>query len=161
MFRLWAFCHERDPGLADYPTLWRLHGKLSPRLIGIPHLADRATRLAESPHLSCKRDQDKIRNYMDRRVTPPGRVTSPTWGPPPPCKQALTHGLFTWLNDFTTTLCLTPTHNSRLIRRKHSQKRPVVSSWNSVICGAIKHVSHTCLFGYVWINEITHKCQST
>ena len=35
------------------------------------------------PHLSCKRDQNKIRNYIDRRVT------SPTWGPPPPCKQAL------------------------------------------------------------------------
>ena len=28
---------------------------------------------------------------MDRRVTPPNRVTSPTWGPPPPCKQALRH----------------------------------------------------------------------
>ena len=26
---------------------------------------------------------------MDRRVTPPKRLTSPTWGPPPPCKQAL------------------------------------------------------------------------
>ena len=26
---------------------------------------------------------------MDRPVTPPERVTSPTWGPPPPCKQAL------------------------------------------------------------------------
>ena len=26
---------------------------------------------------------------MDRRVTPPKRVTSPTWGPPPPRKQAL------------------------------------------------------------------------
>ena len=25
---------------------------------------------------------------MDRRVTPLKRVTSPTWGPPPPCKQA-------------------------------------------------------------------------
>ena len=23
---------------------------------------------------------------LDRRVTPPKRVTSPTWGPPPPCK---------------------------------------------------------------------------
>ena len=42
-----------------------------------------------SLHLSCKRDQIKIRDYMDRRVTPPKRVTSPTWGPPPPCKQAL------------------------------------------------------------------------
>ena len=25
---------------------------------------------------------------MDRRVTPTKRVTSPTWGPPLPCKQA-------------------------------------------------------------------------
>ena len=31
-----------------------------------------------------------MRDYMNRRVTPPKRVTSPTWGPPPPCKQALT-----------------------------------------------------------------------
>ena len=35
----------------------------------------------ESLHLSCKRDQIKIRDYMDRRVT------STTWGSPPPCKQ--------------------------------------------------------------------------
>ena len=36
-----------------------------------------------SPHLSCKRDQIKVRDYMARRVTPP------------PCKQALklTEGL--------------------------------------------------------------------
>ena len=26
---------------------------------------------------------------MERWVTRPKRVTSPTWGPPPPCKQAL------------------------------------------------------------------------
>ena len=26
---------------------------------------------------------------MDSRVNPPKRVTSATWGPPPPCKQAL------------------------------------------------------------------------
>ena len=42
-----------------------------------------------SARLSCKSDQIKIRDYMDRRVTPPKEVTSPTWGPPPPCKQAL------------------------------------------------------------------------
>ena len=36
-----------------------------------------------SPHLSCKGDQIKMRDYMNRRVT------SPTWGPPPPCRQAL------------------------------------------------------------------------
>ena len=28
-----------------------------------------------SPHLSHKRDQIKIRDFMDRRVTPPKRVT--------------------------------------------------------------------------------------
>ena len=38
--------------------------------------------------LSCKRDQIKMRDDMDSRVTPPKQVTSPTWGPPPPCKQA-------------------------------------------------------------------------
>ena len=32
-----------------------------------------------SPHLSCKRDQIKMRDYMDKRVTPPKRVTLPTW----------------------------------------------------------------------------------
>ena len=42
-----------------------------------------------SPHLSCKGDEIIMRDYMDRLVTPPKRVTSPTWGPPPPCKQAL------------------------------------------------------------------------
>ena len=26
---------------------------------------------------------------MDRQVTPPKRVTSPSWDPSPPCKQAL------------------------------------------------------------------------
>ena len=43
----------------------------------------------ESPHLTCKRDQIKMRDFMDRRVTPPKRITLPTWGPPPPSKQAL------------------------------------------------------------------------
>ena len=33
-------------------------------------------------------------DYMVRQVTPPRRVTSPTWGPPPPCKQALSVCLF-------------------------------------------------------------------
>ena len=33
---------------------------------------------------------------MVRWVTPPKRVTSPTWGPPPPCKQGLNHWENTW-----------------------------------------------------------------
>ena len=46
-----------------------------------------------SPHLSCKRDQVKTGDYMDRRVTPTKQVSSPTWGPPPPCKQALSFAI--------------------------------------------------------------------
>ena len=38
---------------------------------------------------------------MDRRVTPPKRVTSPTWGPPPPCKQALNYVQGSYLQAFT------------------------------------------------------------
>ena len=30
-----------------------------------------------------------MRDYVDRRVTPPKQVTSPTGVPPPPCKQVL------------------------------------------------------------------------
>ena len=77
-----------------------MYHESDPRLGGLPHLeafsrqnltpaerhglADRATRLDGSPHLSRKRDQIKMRDYMDRRVTPLKRVTLPTWGPPPP-----------------------------------------------------------------------------
>ena len=43
----------------------------------------------QSPHLTCKRDEIKMKDYMDRRVTPPKRVTSFTRCPPPPCKHAL------------------------------------------------------------------------
>ena len=42
-----------------------------------------------SSHLSCKRDQLIMRDYMDRRVTLPKRATSSAWGLPHPCKQAL------------------------------------------------------------------------
>ena len=47
-----------------------------------------------SRHLSYKRDHIKMRHYMDRRVTQPKPVTSPTWGPLPSCKQALREGYF-------------------------------------------------------------------
>ena len=45
-----------------------------------------------SPHLSCKRDQIKIKYYMDRRVTPRKWVTSPTWGTKLPSKGLFTRG---------------------------------------------------------------------
>ena len=56
----------------------------------------------------------------------------------------LSHGLFTLFNDSITTLRLTPTHSSQL-----TTKEPVVSTWNNAIYGAMKHVPHACLFGYV------------
>ena len=40
-----------------------------------------------TPHLSCKREQIKMSDYKDRQLTLPKWVTSPTWGPPPPCKK--------------------------------------------------------------------------
>ena len=55
-------------------------------------LADCDTRQGGSPHLSCKCDQIKMIDYVDRRVTPK-QITSPTWGPPPPCKQALSQNI--------------------------------------------------------------------
>ena len=53
----------------------RLHGT------GEPHEAE-VTRLHD-------RWGDNMRDYVDRQVTPPKRVTSPAWGHPPPRKQAL------------------------------------------------------------------------
>ena len=47
-----------------------------------------------------------MRDYMNRRVTPPKLVTSPTWGPPPPCKQAVRK---TWLHEV-------PSDNTRATR---------------------------------------------
>ena len=94
---------ESDPGYVGYPTLKSLHGKIWPQLRGLPGLADRATL----PTL----DQIKIRKYMDWRVTPPKRVTSPASGPPPQCKQALSawwylesfHGLINFYCSCTCT----------------------------------------------------------
>ena len=39
-----------------------LHGDEGPQLGEVTH--------GRSPHLSCKRDQIKIKDYMDRRITP-------------------------------------------------------------------------------------------
>ena len=69
--------------LTNLLTLKSLHGKMWPRLRGLPGLEDRTTHLGGSPHLSCKRDQIKMRNYMERRVLPPERVSTPTKVPPP------------------------------------------------------------------------------
>ena len=88
-------------------TVWLtacLHGDGGPRVGEVTRLGG-ATLLSIqsliwSPHLSCKRDQIKIKNYTDGRVTPHKRVTSPIWGPQPPCEQALSRNRKT---EFTTT----------------------------------------------------------
>ena len=48
----------------------------------------------------------KMRDCMDRRVTPPARVTSPTWGPPPSCKQALSPVAYIFQRSFSRGLFL-------------------------------------------------------
>ena len=53
---------------------------------GGPHLGE--VTCGGSPHLSCKRNQNE--RICGQAGYPPKRVTSPSWGPSPPCKQALT-----------------------------------------------------------------------
>ena len=72
---------------------------MRPRLTGLPYLGDRET------HLSCKHDQINVRDYMERRVTSSRQVTSPTWGPPPPFKQALRSVRRCFLLTFTLITC--------------------------------------------------------
>ena len=52
------------------------------------------------PTYQCKSGQFKIRDYMDRRVT------SPTWGPPLPCKQALKKDEITEKRKSLSCTCL-------------------------------------------------------
>ena len=52
-----------------------------------------------------------MRDCLDRRVTPPMRVTFPTWGPPPPLKQALSRK--------PTSTCGFRDENSRLFQERH------------------------------------------
>ena len=42
--------------------------------------------------------------YIDRQVTPPKRVTSPTWGSPPPCKVARRGDSFSTEGDGTNSM---------------------------------------------------------
>ena len=86
--RIWCITNPTPTSLG-FLTLKHWHGKIWPQLRGLPGVADRATHLEGWPHLSCKRDQIKMRDYMDTRVTTPKWVTIPTWGPLPSCKQAL------------------------------------------------------------------------
>ena len=54
---------------------------------GGPHVGE--VTCGGLPHVSCKHDHIKMRDYMGRQVIPSKRVTSPIWGTPPSCKHAL------------------------------------------------------------------------
>ena len=76
----WNQCHGRKKRKIDYLRACLHRG-------GVSQIGE--IRFGGSPHLSCKRNQIKMRDYMNRLATPPKRVTSPSWGPPTPCKKAL------------------------------------------------------------------------
>ena len=82
---IYSLLGKRDFTILFFDTNFRafLHGR------GVPQVGE--VKCGRSPHLSCKCDQIKMRDDIDRRVTPPKQVTSPTWGLPPPCKQAVRH----------------------------------------------------------------------
>ena len=91
-------------------------------------------KYCESPHLSCKRDQIKMRDYMDKRVTPPKRVTSPTWGPPPPCKQALSlHKVI--LKTWNDRKCKENKNNKKALKR--SKTATQILKWRPLIFHAL------------------------
>ena len=68
-----------------------------------------------------------MRDYVDRRVTPPKRVTSPTWGAPPSCKQ-----------DLNKAFCLIVTINVLYDTKKTTRKNGLLK-----ICVGN---SHNCAF---------------
>ena len=86
------------------PLLWSDHRRMNPDTPGLflraclhggvgPQIGE-VTR-GGWPHLLGKSDHIKMRDFMDRRFTPP------TWSPPPPCKQPLNllpmiAGFFNW-----------------------------------------------------------------
>ena len=82
---IYSLLGKRDFTILFFDTNFRafLHGRGGPQVGEV--------KCGRSPHLSCKRDQIKMRDDIDRRVTPPKQVTSPTWFLPPPCKQAVRH----------------------------------------------------------------------
>ena len=83
--------------------------------------------MAGHPTYSCKRDQIKMKDYMARRVTPPKRVTSPTWGPPSPCKQALRKAQFKIMIYYINKLSVPPGG----LKRRNTQPKKVEKKFQS------------------------------
>ena len=78
-------------------------------------------RVTHLPHLSCKWHQIKMGDFMDGRDTPPKRVTSPTWGSPLPCRQALTLTVDAIISS-NTKLRLFEIHELCVIRISREEK---------------------------------------
>ena len=87
------------------------------------------------PHLTCKRDHIKMRDYMDRWVTPPKRVTSPTWGPSPPCKHRplntgdFSTGQSTGHHDTDKQTALKVSPSSNLVKKYSIRSRVIFVVW--------------------------------
>ena len=86
---------------------------------------------------------------MDRRATPPKRVTSPIWGTPPPCKQALSvTNYFVQLQFLMFPLYKVEYY----ISRNSARFRQILMSrfWYFVIC--TRRYGETAIFGDVHPN---------
>ena len=96
------------------------------------------------PHLTCKRDHIKLRDYMNRRVT------SPTWGLPSSCKQALSIERF---HSRGQNLCkFIKTKESVCIRREFNSHR---------ICLGYQHGRRFIVLGHpnvIWKHSIQLVC---
>ena len=66
---------------------------------------------------------------MDRQVTPPMRITPPTWGPPPLCKQALFLEFFFYLFFFIAS-------------KTHTEKKQKLHRINKVIKTKNKQIAN-------------------
>ena len=77
------------------------------------------------PLLTCKHDHIKMRDYMDRWVIPPKRVTSPIWGTPPPCKQALIWQIYNFSQAANNQRSRHRVQRAGLLRRLTDERRDV------------------------------------
>ena len=75
VFTLWGTQNQRN-----LPTPYKQGLRACLREGGRPQVGE--VTCGGLPHLTCKRDLIKMRDYMDRRPTQPKRVTSPIWGYP-------------------------------------------------------------------------------
>ena len=74
-----------------------------------------------------------MRDYMDRRVIPPERVTSSTWCLPPPCEQAFIEQLWSgpypwiyWLDNKHLSLRIFTGENVVVMELKLSNARSFI-----------------------------------